>query len=108
MDLIDLSFFLYEAPIRLAIDAIWSGRLLEGDLNADGVVDAGDAETFASLYGLAGDGLAADANGDGFVDAADYTVWRDVGQASTVSIPEPTAAGLVTLALLAALRKQRF
>lgn len=65
-------------------------------------------------------GLAGDFNSDGAVDAADYTVWRDGGSpddtqagydawagnygataapATSVSIPEPTAALLAMIAL---------
>lgn len=82
-----------------------------GDYDLSGEVTAADFDAWSNAFGTSGDLLAVDGNGDGFIDAADYTVWRDhyasplalVG----VGVPEPNAAGLLAIALLAALRKRR-
>lgn len=46
----------------------------DGDLNADGRVDAADSMAFLGLYEHRSMG---DYNADGVVNLADYTVWRD-------------------------------
>ncbi|WP_146589068.1 dockerin type I repeat-containing protein [Posidoniimonas polymericola] len=73
-------------------------RVLPGDLNRDGAVDAADLDEWLSQYGAVVDhiGDGADANYDGRVDAADYTLWRDhFTPAVTSSAPEPMAAALM-------------
>ncbi|MEX2093481.1 MAG: M64 family metallopeptidase [Pirellulales bacterium] len=91
-------------------DVVWTVDFnppLAGDYNLNGEVDAADYSVWKSSFGSSGQ-LAADGNDDGFVNAADYTVWRNnvgVGtggaNAANVPIPEPTAAGLFTTALIA-------
>jgi hypothetical protein len=77
-----------------------------GDYNHDGDVDSADYEVWKSQFGMSGE-LSADGNGDGIVNAADYTLWRNNlpnGPAScqdSMSVPEPTAIGLVVIALVA-------
>jgi glucose/arabinose dehydrogenase len=97
---------------RIATDA-----LLAGDYDADGDVDQQDYGFWNTNFGTtAGAGLAADGNGDGTVNAADYTVWRDNLGASvhnlgagggSVSVPEPTAAMLISLAAISTLIHRR-
>ncbi len=91
--------------------AIWQANLgqgvlrsqLPGDYNRDGDISNADFLWWQTLYGSTLT-LDADGNGDGVVNAADYTVWRDsmaaAGQA--VTIPEPTSAAIVAMALLGA------
>ena len=75
-----------------------------------------------SLMAVTGGGLDGDYNSDGVVDAADYTVWRDGNSpddsqagydlwaenygrtsapSSAVSVPEPTAVGLLLVGVAA-------
>ncbi|WP_146568550.1 PEP-CTERM sorting domain-containing protein [Posidoniimonas corsicana] len=84
----------------------------------------------SSPYFLLTQTLSGDMNSDGQVDSADYTVWRDAdgplkdrltsyddwrsnygGQvpsaAAASSAPEPAAAGLLAVGLLASLRRRR-
>lgn len=59
---------------------------LPGDYDLNGVVDAGDYNTWkANFNGTSGIALLADGNGDGVVNSADYTVWRDNLGASTAA-----------------------
>jgi glucose/arabinose dehydrogenase len=96
---------------------IVTNSLLAGDYDADGDVDQQDYGFWNTNFGTtAGAGLAADGNGDGTVNAADYTVWRDNLGASvhnlgagggSVSVPEPTAAMLISLAAISTLIHRR-
>src|SRR5690606_7363442 len=81
---------------------------IAGDYNGDGSVDSGDADVWASMYGMTG-GAPADGNGDGVVDAADYSVWRDAMAASAAAVPEPSAValGVVVAGLLIATASPR-
>lgn len=85
--------------------------VLVGDFNADGVVDGADYTVWRDTEG---EGVSpytgGDSNGDGLVDAIDLNAWRaNYGATAPVaqSIPEPTAALLAGLALLAARRRPR-
>jgi hypothetical protein len=107
IDSIYLGFHLSQKFLTLEIDEIATGSLVEGDLNADGLIDTADAATFAQFYGVTGS-LAADANRDGVVNAADYTVWRDAMEASpSFAVPEPAGVLLGWLAMAPALRRRR-
>jgi CubicO group peptidase (beta-lactamase class C family) len=76
---------------------------LPGDFNRDGEVDGIDYNLWQSTFGQAvSPGTAADGNSNGLIDAADFTLWRDHATSeppssivSTVSVPEPTATGLL-------------
>lgn len=107
IDSIYFGFHLWQKFLTLEIDEIATGSLVEGDLNADGVVDITDAATYSRFYGVSGP-LAADANRDGVVNAADYTVWRDAMEASpAIAVPEPAGALLGWLAMAATLHRRR-
>lgn len=49
-------------------------RLLAGDVNADGLVDAADLEAIGAAFDASGSGLAADLNGDGVVNLQDLAL----------------------------------
>ena len=50
---------------------------VQGDYNADGVVDNLDFAVWKATFGKIGfPGVAADGNGDGIINAGDYIVWR--------------------------------
>ena len=51
------------------------GSLLEGDYNANGLVDTPDVVLWRDTFGSTED-LRADGNGNGQVDVGDYNVWR--------------------------------
>jgi T5SS/PEP-CTERM-associated repeat protein len=82
-----------------------------GDYNGDAEIDAADYVVWRQLVGQAGTGLAADGNGDGIVDQDDYDIWRAhfgataIGRStgSITSIPEPLAATLSIISLVALL-----
>jgi glucose/arabinose dehydrogenase len=98
---------------------IATNELIDGDYNADGVVDNSDFEVWQANFGATtGLGLAADGNNDNEVNAADFTVWRDnFGNSAqapgagggSVAVPEPTALVVVATAFGATLlcRRQR-
>ncbi len=85
---------LYIVDLDGQIFRINTNALLEGDYNADGLVDTGDYDVWAAAYGQSTT-LDADGNGDGVIDAADYTVWRDSASGSSKSVPEPSSMLLV-------------
>ncbi|MGL4512148.1 MAG: beta strand repeat-containing protein [Lacipirellulaceae bacterium] len=70
------------------------------DFDDDGDVDQTDYAIWVGAYGL---NQLGDATGDNLSNAADYTVWRDqLGSGPSLpatSIPEPTAALLVAVAM---------
>ncbi|TWT78308.1 Secreted effector protein SseJ [Posidoniimonas polymericola] len=78
--------------------------LPEGDYNYDGQTTLDDLDAWRLGYADP-TGLYADGNGDGRVDAADYTLWRSAfdGIPAVMGgvVPEPAAALLAGLALIA-------
>lgn len=88
---------------------------MQGDYNANGVVDAADYTVWRESLGQSGLGLAADGNDNGLIDEGDFRVWRaNYGQAvtsaSSVSkIPEPSTIWLALMcgmALIGRIRPQ--
>jgi hypothetical protein len=89
---------------------------LDGDYNADGVVNAADYVVWRNSNGMFGFGLPADSNLDGAVNLVDYLIWRlnfgqiapGAGASFPVAVPEPsTIAMLSALAVVAAFRAPR-
>ena len=88
---------------------------LTGDYNRNGVVDAADYTVWRDTLGSTTN-LAADGNGNSVIDAVDYGVWKrnfgdTSGAGSSAAVPEPAAAVLVAIGLLAAAgstRKRRW
>ena len=84
--------------------------LLEGDANRDGVVSGGDYASVQSHFGETGEpGILGDANGDGVVSAGDFaSVQANFGSvAATVVTPEPATISLLSLGLVALLRRRK-
>jgi carbohydrate esterase-like sialic acid-specific acetylesterase len=82
-----------------------------GDANLDGQVSDADYTVWADHYGAPDPGWAeADFTGNGAVTEADYTIWADNYGAGVTSaaLPEPSALGLIALALLARRRPCRY
>jgi CSLREA domain-containing protein len=68
-------------------------RVLFGDYNQNGIVDAADFTTWRDTLGRTGltPYSGADGNGNGMIDAGDYQVWKDhFGQ----TVPQPGAGSL--------------
>lgn len=100
--------------------AIGGSRLVPGDYNSDGKVDAADYTVWRNaLAGTHPIGSVADGNYDGTVNAADFDLWKAnfgtpsaAGQASTTPVPEPSTAFeallvMVMLKLHAAMTRRR-
>ena len=92
--------------------AIWSdpSAPVLGDYNHNGVVDAADYTVWRNSLGQAGANLVADGNGNNQIDSDDYTVWKSnfgepggsgAGASAGAAVPEPTAAVLIILGILA-------
>jgi hypothetical protein len=81
-------------------------KLLLGDFNYDGVVNAADYTVWRDSEGLeVAAGPGADHDFDGVITATDREVWatnygRIIPAVASLSVPEPTAAGIVMLAVL--------
>ncbi|MEQ8847953.1 PQQ-dependent sugar dehydrogenase [Botrimarina sp.] len=93
---------LYLVDLREGLFRIVTDRLIDGDYDANGVVDQDDYSRFAEEFGEPAD-PGADGNGDGVVNAADYTIWRDnlgatvADVAAQDAVPEATALSLAVL-----------
>lgn len=83
--------------------SIFSTPVLQGDYNADGVVDAADYTVWRDTVGETYE-LAADGNFDLVVNELDLAIWRANYGATLglAAIPEPSTAVLVVASLLAA------
>jgi hypothetical protein len=81
-------------------------KLLLGDFNYDGFVNAADYTVWRDSEGLeVAAGTGADHDFDGVITVSDHEVWaanygRTFTAIASVSIPEPGAAGLAMLAAL--------
>lgn len=84
--------------------------VLQGDFNADNVVNAADLAVWRTGFGVDATG---DADLDGDTDGADFLVWqRNIGQtnpavAATNAVPEPGAVLLLAAACLALVAARR-
>jgi hypothetical protein len=89
-------------------------NFLSADFNHDGQVNNTDLQTWKTNYGASSDNAHGDATGDGKVDGADFLVWqRQLGQlpsgvGAAGAVPEPSAVvlGLMSLSLIAGLRRR--
>jgi hypothetical protein len=85
---------------------------IPGDYNGNGVVDAGDYNTWRSRFGQTGPN-SADGNGNGIVDAADYVIWRKImstpggSAALATAVPEPSALLLLAATTVLLLGSRR-
>jgi len=93
--------------------ALWQGNFnagllttLPGDFNLDGVVDMQDFAVWRDSLGTVGFDLPADGDRDYHVSEADYDLWQanfgrvlgGSGQLGLATVPEPSAAWLLTTA----------
>ena len=86
--------------------------ILAGDYNADGVVDAADYSVWRDNLGASEGTLVNDVSG-GIIGTAQYDAWRsNYGATAAVSlaatsVPEPSAATILSLLLSSALVQRR-
>ncbi len=87
---------------------------LEGDANRDGVVSAGDYASVQSNFGNTGEvGILGDANLDGVVSAGDYASVQanfgavKEGAASINLVPEPATMVLLSMGVVAMVRRRK-
>lgn len=76
---------------------------LDGDLNADGLVNSGDLDIVRANWGRSANGAAeGDASGDGTVGSADLDIIRANWGAAVgaTAVPEPGALGLLLTGLV--------
>lgn len=82
---------------------------IEGDYNANGVVDAADYTVWLDHRGASGG--PADGNGNGTVDLADYTYWKtrfsNSGTGTGKTAPEPATSLLILLGPAGLLARRR-
>jgi hypothetical protein len=94
-------------------------RILVGDYNNSGTVDAADFTVWRNTFGRSGSGLAADGNNNGTIDSGDYSVWKSnfgdtngaggSSLAETQTVPEPVIVWhlLVAFTILFPWRRSR-
>lgn len=92
----------YESQRVLAVVA----PILDGDYNADGMVDAADYTVWRDSFGLTVVPYSgADGDGDGIVNQDDYQLWANNYGAviplagASLSVPEPSSASLLLMFL---------
>jgi hypothetical protein len=91
------------------------GEPKPGDFDGDGAVGGDDLGAWQAGFGMEGDGVDhadGDADDDNDVDGADFLLWQqDVGaapaRAAASSVPEPSSALLLSVALLAGMKQRR-
>ncbi len=111
----DLGFGVVFGGITYNPDSVVVSLLQQtGDVNSDGRVDSLDIESWSADYGLTGGALLSDgdADRDGDVDGADWLMMqREMQQAasaaSSQTVPEPTAGGLLLMSALSLSGRRR-
>ncbi len=95
---------------KTAVFRLVAPESLDGDYNADGVVDAADYTVWRDTLGseLL---LAADGNENNVIDAGDYDIWvsnygTSVGSATSTAVPEPST-GILSMLVLIGFAKRR-
>ena len=97
-------------PFKTAVEFM---NVLPGDANLDGAVDVGDFNLWNRYKFDSGDPHVTwgkgDFNRDGVVDVADFNIWNanKFQSSSPLSVPEPSAYGLVMLAVFAMICRRR-
>ena len=103
----DTGMFGINTPAYVALDNL-EVVLLEGDGNADGIVDAADYTVWANGFGVGNKVTEGDYNLDTSVDPADYTVWANhfgdsiaaTPAGAAAPVPEPGSVGLLLWGLV--------
>jgi hypothetical protein len=106
--------FSVSVPLR-SIVALLIDTTLQGDFNRDGTVDAADYLVWRkSLNQSVTRGTGADGDANGIVQQADFNIWRanfgattGGGSVALATVPEPSAAALVFVALIALIAAKR-
>lgn len=97
--------------IEIARFSIVNLFAIDGDFNADGVVDAADYTVYRDNFGGDEEVLRGAGDGSGTVDAGDLTVWRDnfgaVKGASAAAVPEPTTVAALLLSAVMVVAHRR-
>ncbi|WP_197525447.1 hypothetical protein [Pseudobythopirellula maris] len=105
---LDFNFLMMGQEDGMAGVVLYEAFATPGDYDQDGDVDMDDYDFWVAHFNESnGIGLQADGNLNGVVDAADFTVWRDnlqemASSSNSTSIPEPAAALLSLMAIVAA------
>ena len=84
----------------------FTGTVLSGDANMDGIVDQADYTRWYNNYGSIAGWTSGDFTGDRLVDQADYTVWYNNYGAGGAGVPEPATLALLGVGALAVLRRR--
>ncbi|MEQ8849304.1 PEP-CTERM sorting domain-containing protein [Botrimarina sp.] len=102
----------FQSPLIWEIDVLSPAAGIQGDYNADGLVNAADYTVWRDTNGdsvIPGEG--ADGNGDGTINGPDYEAWRlnyGLGAAPAAATPEPTTlASLLAAAAVGAAARRR-
>jgi len=112
----DGNLFNLSASTPTSLVLTYAGAVVaNADFDNDGDVDGRDFLRWQRGFGLTGqtNNSNGDANGDSFVNSLDLAVWQTKYglapplTATSTAVPEPTAAALVVLALLAASQVRR-
>ncbi len=98
-----------QADVDALLALIPDAPAVTGDADGDGDVDAFDLGIWQTQFGQTGDDLTADFDDDGDVDAFDLGLWQtNFGTGlEGAAVPEPATLGLLTLGVLASLRRRR-
>lgn len=89
------------ANFGIALYNAWA-PLVEGDFNADGLVNLADYNLWRDTLGQTGPGLLADANFDQQIDTADYAIWQQQWSPLQLAtaVPEPSSGWVAVVGLV--------